>query len=118
MSSHILYTYRNLEELRKLQDQREVLPFIFEETKNQIDLCPDICIDISALVYYLQVNKSNIEPAYINFLNMTEDTLIVVDSHIAESAIELFPLLFSDRYISECLLCGKCCSSFFLLFRL
>lgn len=96
MSSHILYTYRNLEELRKLQDQREVLPFIFEETKNQIDLCPDICIDISALVYYLQVNKSNIEPAYINFLNMTEDTLIVVDSHIAESAIELFPLLFSD----------------------
>ena len=30
---HTLFTYRNLEELRKIQEEREVFAFIFGETR-------------------------------------------------------------------------------------
>ena len=76
MESHTLLTYRNLTELRKIQDDREVFTFKFVETKNMINVYPDICIDISALVYYLQVNKNDIQAVYNNFSEMTEDTVI------------------------------------------
>ena len=56
-----LFTYRNLEELRKIQEEREVFAFIFGETKDMLDSCSDVCIDISALVYFLLSNKNNIE---------------------------------------------------------
>lgn len=61
-----------------------------------LDSCSKVCIDISALVHFLLTNKSNIEPTYINFSNMAEDTDVIADSTIAESAMELLPLLFSD----------------------
>lgn len=93
---HTLFTYRNLEELRKIQEEREVFAFIFGETKDMLDFCSEVCIDISALVYFLLTNKNNIETAYINFTNMTEDTTVIAEASIVESAIELLPLLFSD----------------------
>ena len=93
---HTLFTYRNVEELRKIQEEREVFPFRFEQTKDMLDFCADICIDISALVYFLLTNKNNIVPVYINFTNMAEDTVVIVEATIAESAMELLPLLFSD----------------------
>jgi hypothetical protein len=96
MESHTLLTYRNLTELRKIQDDREVFTFKFVETKNMINVYPDICIDISALVYYLQVNKNDIQAVYNNFSEMTEDTVIIVDETIAESALTLLPFLLSD----------------------
>lgn len=65
-------------------------------TKNMLDFCADICIDISALVYFLLTNKNNIVPVYINFTNMAEDTVVIVEATIVESAMELLPLLFSD----------------------
>ena len=76
MDLYSITVYRNLEELRKIQDEREVNPFIFGNTKDNIDYCPEICIDISALIHLLLINKSNIESAYMNLANMTEDTLI------------------------------------------
>ena len=94
MNSHTLFTYRNLEELRKIQEEREVFPFIFGETKDILDYCSDICIDISALIHFLPTNKNNIEPTYINFIGMTEDTVVIVEAALAESALELLPLLF------------------------
>ena len=93
---HTLFTYRNLEELRKIQEEREVFTFMFVETKEMIDICPEVCIDISALVYYLQSNKNNIQPVYINFEGMTEDTIIIAEETISESALELLPFLISD----------------------
>lgn len=93
---HTLFTYRNLEELRKIQEEREVFTFMFVETKEMIDTCPEVCIDISALVYYLQSNKNNIQLVYINFEGMTEDTIIIAEETISESALELLPFLISD----------------------
>lgn len=61
MDLYSITVYRNLEELRKIQDEREVNPFIFGNTKDNIDYCPEICIDISALIHLLLINKSNIE---------------------------------------------------------
>lgn len=96
MDVHTLFTYRNIEELRKIQDEREVFTFTFVETKDTIAACPEVCIDISALVYFLQSNKSNIQPVYINFKNMTEDTVIIADEAVAKSALELLPFLVSE----------------------
>lgn len=92
-----LLTYRNLDELREIQNEREVYVFIFGETKDMLDTCADICIDISALVCFLLTNKNNIEPTYINFTNMTEDTIVIADIAIADNAMELLPLLFSNH---------------------
>lgn len=78
MDLYSITVYRNLEELRKIQDEREVNPFIFGNTKDNIDYCPEICIDISALIHLLLINKSNIESAYMNLANMTEDKLIKI----------------------------------------
>ena len=36
---HTLFTYRNLEELRKIQEEREVFAFMFGETKDMLDSC-------------------------------------------------------------------------------
>lgn len=93
---HTLFTYRNLEELRKIQEEREVFAFIFGETKDMLDSCSEVCIDISALVHFLITNKNNIEPTYIYFTSMAEDTVVIAEVAIAESAMELLPLLFSD----------------------
>lgn len=46
MVQHVLFTYRNLEELRRIQIEREVFTFVFAETKEMIDTCPAVCIDI------------------------------------------------------------------------
>lgn len=85
---HTLFTYRNLEELRKIQEEREVFAFIFGETKDMLDSCSEVCIDISALVHFLITNKNNIEPTYINFTSMAEDTVVIAEVAIAESAME------------------------------
>ena len=81
---------------RKIQEEREVFAFIFGETKDMLDSCSEVCIDISALVHFLITNKNNIEPTYINFTSMAEDTVVIAEVAIAESAMELLPLLFSD----------------------
>lgn len=35
---HTLFTYRDLKELRKIQEEREVFAFIFGETKDKMSL--------------------------------------------------------------------------------
>lgn len=96
MDLYSITVYRNLEELRKIQDEREVNPFIFGNTKDNIECCPEICIDISALIHLLLTNKSNIESAYMNLANMTEDTLVIVEENLADKVLELLPFLFDD----------------------
>ena len=92
-----LFTYRDLDELRKIQNERDVYRFIFGETNEMLDAGSDICIDISALVYFLLTNKNNIEPTYINFTNMKEDTVVIADAAIADDVMELLPFLFSNH---------------------
>ena len=100
--NHTLYTYRNLKELRKIQQDRDVFPFIFEETKELLDSNPDVCIDISALIYFLLSNRSNITYAYLNFASVEDNTFIIAEATLAESAMVLLPLLFSvQKYYFE-----------------
>lgn len=61
-----------------------------------LDSCSDVCVDISALVHFLLSNKNNIETTYINFTSIAEDTVVITEAAIAESAMELLPLLFSE----------------------
>lgn len=77
---HTLFTYRNLKELRKIQEEREVFAFIFGETKDMLDSCSEVCIDISALVHFLLSNKNNIETTYINFTSIAEDTVVIAEA--------------------------------------
>ncbi len=96
MVAFTIYTYRDLSELRKIQEEREVYPFVFSETLQQLEEDDEICIDISTLIYYLLTEKNNIYPAYINLRSITDKTTIVINERIANNALELFPLLFSD----------------------
>ncbi len=96
MVRYPLYTYRNLAELRKIQDDREVYVFMFADTKDLLDVSPDVCIDISALIYFLQTNKNNIQPVYVNFSEMTEDTRVIISESLADVALDLLPFLFSE----------------------
>lgn len=96
MDAHTLLTYRNLGELRKIQEEREVFPFAFGKTKVMIDAFPEVCIDITALIHFLKIEKSNIQPAYVNFEEMTEDTVIIADETVAASAMEILPFLVTD----------------------
>ena len=79
MDAHTLFTYRNLGELRRIQEIREVFPFTFVETKVMIEDCPEVCIDITALVYSLPTNKGNIQAVYINFEDMKCITISTTD---------------------------------------
>lgn len=96
MEPHTLFTYRNFAELKRIQEEQEVYPFIFVDTKRMLSVYPKAYIDISALVYFLQTNRNHIQPAYNNFLELTEDTVIIAEEAIAETALELLPFLLSD----------------------
>lgn len=89
-----LYTYRNIDELRLIEKEHDIYPFIFEETKKRIESVPNSYIDITALTYNLQFNKGNIQPVYFNLSCMTDDTRIIIKYCIANDALEMFPLLF------------------------
>lgn len=98
MNHFVLYTYRNLNELRIIQAEHEVYAFVNSGMiKDLLDSDPAQYVDITALVYFLQTNRNNIEPAYINLSNMTEDTVVLVEASLAENALELLPLSFFEH---------------------
>ena len=96
MDAHTLFTYRNLEELRRIQEKHVVVPFAFVDTKQQIDASPQITIDISSLVYLLQIDKSNLLSVYVNFKGMTKETVIIAEDAVSQSALEILPYLLSN----------------------
>lgn len=91
-----LYTYRNILELRQIQQENDVIPFVFVETKDLLEETPETFIDISALVYFLRINKSDCYAAYLNLREMTENTKVIVEEVLAEDVLSLFPYLFSS----------------------
>lgn len=97
MDYYTLYTYKNVNELREIQHEKEVFPFIFRETLEHSEEEQDICIDITSLIYFLRTNKDNIYSAYINLREINEESTIIIEYGLAESAIEFFPHLFSNH---------------------
>lgn len=95
--SFILYTYSSIKELRKIQQNKEIHPFIFAETKDILEYDPNICIDISSLIYLLRVNTENLHAASINLREITEETTVIVDQSLADDAIYYFSYLFESH---------------------
>ena len=93
---HTLYTYRGLSDLRRIEEAHKIVPFIFQETLNSLQDDPQICLDITALIYFIRVHLSEQYPAYINLRAITEETIVIVDEVVASEAITFFPLLFSE----------------------
>lgn len=100
MKLYTLLTYHGIGELRKIQKEREVFSFIFGDTKSMLERDPEVCIDISTLIYHLQDTKSNIHAAHVNLTEMTIDTTVIINAELVNSALELLPFLFSgfERY--------------------
>ena len=92
---YILFTYKGVKGLRKVEETRVVLPFVFGETQTLLKEQPDSCIDITALVYLIRVQPENRYPALLNLRNMNEKTLIITDSVVADDALSFFSLIFS-----------------------
>lgn len=95
MGFYNLYTYKNLEELRQIQKEREVIPFVFVETKDLLCESTDICIDITTLTYLLRNSIDNKYAAYINLREMSSDTIVIVEENLSNEAISHFPYLFN-----------------------
>lgn len=95
MPSFSLYTYRNITELRQIQAENNVYSFVFGDTDELLQRSPAIFLDISALVYSLHTNKSNIYTANYNLSEMTDETKIIIEESLAEEALSIFPFLFS-----------------------
>ena len=94
MNLHTIQTYKNVDELRKIQAEVEVYPFEFQKTKLLLEATPNACIDITSLLYNLDSQKCNVQSAYNNFAAITEDTIIIACETIATKGIELLPFLF------------------------
>ena len=97
MSLFTLNTYKDIEELRKIQNENIIYSFIFVEISKILEDDTNIFIDISMLVDYLAVNKGNIYPAYINLKEITEDTTVIVKESLVADAILLFPHIFDKH---------------------
>jgi len=96
MSLFTLYTYKNVSELRKIQQEKEVFSFVFVETKDKLETNPSLCIDISSLICLLRVNRENRYSAYINLREMTDETIIIAEESLAEDVLLFLPNLFSS----------------------
>ena len=87
---HTLYTYRGLSDLRRIEEVHKIVPFIFQETLNSLQDNPQMCLDITALIYFIRVHPSDRYPAYMNLRAITEETTVIVDEEVASEAILLF----------------------------
>lgn len=99
-SRNTLYVYRNYEEFNQYFDLSEksgkkFYPFVFAETKELIETEQDCIIDITGLVEYLNANRRDLYPAINNFSDLYEDNTIIVAERSANSALEMFPTVFS-----------------------
>ena len=103
MEECTLLTYKSLAELSEIKKAKEIFTFLFGKTKEMIDDSLDFCLNISALIYYLQFNKNNILQVYANFEHITEETVITAEETIANQALALLPFHISNvrSYFSE-----------------
>ena len=94
MERFTLYSYQSLTELREIQEEHDVFPFIFRETKELLEENPDVCIDITTLVRYLNVNQGDCYSAFVNLRAMSHETKVIVLEALADLALSLFPSQF------------------------
>ena len=95
MALFILYTYSDIKELREIQNENAVIPFVFSEAKDVLEDNSNVFMDISALIYLLRVNKSDRLAAHFNLREMTDETTIIVEESLADDVLSFFPYLFS-----------------------
>ncbi len=100
-----LYSYSSLEQLRKIQEEKDVYSFVFAETKNALCLDSNRCIDITSLILLLRKNSENIYSAEQNLKEVTESTIIIVEESIANDALRFLPHIFDEcvPYFEECI---------------
>lgn len=97
MKLYTIFTYSRIDELRKIQANKEIFPFRFVETKELLEYDTSRYIDITALVYLLLTNKTDLYAAQINLEKMDKKTIILIEESVADYALELFPFLFLDH---------------------
>lgn len=91
-----LFTYAGVDELRKIQEENEVLPYLLEETLETLKETPNICVDITALVYYVINHSVKWHDALDELGRIPEETLVIVEGSAIVNALTLFSLVFSD----------------------
>jgi len=96
MNGHTILIYKNIDELRMIQSERVVYRFEFVQTSKLLEESSAVCIDITSLLYYLDLKRSDIYSAYNNFKYISEETKVIANQTIADKGIELLPLLFDN----------------------
>ena len=93
---HTIFTYKGLPGIRRIEETYTIIPFIFKETLDTLQEDPNVCLDITALMYYLRTSPENRYSANINLDAMTDDTVVIADESVAEDALKAFPWFFSE----------------------
>ena len=93
MHSFTLYTYRNVEELRKIQQENDVFPFIEAQTENLLCTNSNILVDISDLIYFLQVDKNMRLTTYKNLTEATDETAFIIKETLKDDVFSIFPYI-------------------------
>ena len=94
MELHTLYTYKNIDQLREIQEKYEVHPFVFSETLELLKVDSEVCVDITALLYLLKSNPENTHLAYINLREMDGSTIVIARESISTEALDKLSNLF------------------------
>ena len=95
MDLYPLYTYKNLTELRKIQEDNEIFSYDFQETSILLKYQQDIIIDITSLIYFFRGgNKADVIFAYRSFKEMTSETRVIIKANLSKEALEIFHIYF------------------------
>lgn len=100
MQRNILYTYENTEEFNRYlaeleAEGKDILPFVFQETKEVIEESINNIIDITLLIENILTNKQDRLPAFNNLKNLNDQNKIIVRFDLSDSALDIFSVLFN-----------------------
>lgn len=104
MDRRMLFTYSNLEELRKYERdiesvQKSLHSFIIAENDGFLDDAEDIIIDITTIVQYLGTGAGNRLSVEVSLHRLDTDCIVIVEEKFADIAIKMFPHFF-DKAVS------------------
>ena len=102
MEKLILYTYKNKKEFDKYYEIKtkenfDFHRFDYDEIKNLLNCYENIVIDLSALIYLLQKNESDIYYLHSIFERVnSENQIFIVKEELSRYCLDNFPLVFSQ----------------------
>lgn len=98
MRDYYLYTYSNVDELKQYLNEtgKEINNFVFGETSELLKEEPYAIVDITSMTLLCNINKENRYYANNNLVELTEDSIVLIEEAYVDIALRIFPYFFSE----------------------